>query len=1089
MINSFQGFDARGTLINTRWRTRLFLGYAIQRDMFSPVPPVETLANTRVMYDAIKKCPSLNITVIKSRIRREVEQEQASNDKLASRCDGSNAMTSDRTRNGSALEDTTKRRDGSKAVDIQMKRDGNGQVNSVERCDRNNAMDSQIKRDGRKAINFQIKRDGSIQVESLKRLDRNSLPNRDGSNVINVPFDRDEAKETRFRINRDGSEKMIPPMKRDGNDKMNLSKERDLNNIDYSMIERHGDSVRHSRIKRDVSKPSVQLDKSFALRMCDSPNVYMKSRIEYKTIYKAIDDNNLMTAEQLKAVCRLETKIMRSFPKYEKRCFKRNITISGRLTEICCPSWSLGNYIAALSWKPSCQDIDQNDVASMTKRLQKCAGLYNNQTLKENCWDYNNAAPYPYCVGIPIECIQYNAVFNILYYLTDKDFYGKAGDTKLTYALVLTPRWTDSPYSKQIFFTYIKDKTVTDDNVELVGSDFFNLKFHMFNKNLLGDLIYPSIALMIILIIMWFYTESLLLTFLLSVSVLSALILAYFFYMIVLRLDFFPFLNVTTLIFLVGIGADDAFVYTDVWRQAKQEHPGASLTDITSYTLKHASLSMFVTSLTTAGAFIANFSNEITTIKLFGLYAGIAILAKFSLMVTWFPAVCVINELYCARLMNKTAGLNWLSKCRVQYEKTFTRMSRYVFDDFLPRLVIRFKYAWLVLYTILTALGLFVLLGYPGLQLPTSSDFQIFAASHPLEKYDIYLKDKFRFELSPSQESATFPIDLFWGIEQKDYGDFLNPYSYGKFGWDPDFEIESPESQKWLMDFCQRIRQQDFYAEKLGSEKKCFIEVFYNQSCSDPLLPELCNYPCCKNTSFPFSNDVLNYCAISSAYRQKTLKYSVQESSIGSFIYNPAGKLLGIWIRIRSNVRMSRAYEPAHRFWNRIESWVQREMSTAPPGLRKGWFISNVEFYNLQRSLSRGTLFSLSISIATTFSVMVLTTANLFVSLYAILTIIGIIAVTIGSLVLNGWKLNILESITMSVAVGVSIDFAMHFGVAYCLAPDKNCRTSRVRYSLSRMGSAISMAAVTTFIAGNAIDNMPKLFAHDKISLSPNYTL
>jgi hypothetical protein len=342
----------------------------------------------------------------------------------------------------------------------------------------------------------------------------------------------------------------------------------------------------------------------------------------------------------------------------------------------------------------------------------------------------------------------------------------------------------------------------------------------------------------------------------------------------------------------------------------------------------------------------------------------------------------------------------------------------------------------------------------------------MFASSHPLETYDLCLKNKFRFEISPSQESATFPIDIFWGIQPDDYGDKLNPYSYGKFGWDQDFDIINRDSQKWLLDFCKRLRSQDFHAKKIGSEKKCFIEVYYNQTCNDPLVPELCYYPCCKNSTFPYSKDVLNFCAITNAYRRKVLQFKVQDSTIGSFIYDLEGNLKGIWLRIMSNVRLSRAYQPAHRFWERIESWMQKEMEKAPPGMNKGWFVSDLEFYNLQQSLSSGTLHSLSIAIATAFGVMVLTTMNVFVSFYAILTIIGIISVTIGSLVLSGWKLNILESITMSVAVGVSIDFSMHFGVAYCLATDKQSRRSRVRYSLSRMGSAITMAAVTTFLAG-----------------------
>ena len=63
----------------------------------------------------------------------------------------------------------------------------------------------------------------------------------------------------------------------------------------------------------------------------------------------------------------------------------------------------------------------------------------------------------------------------------------------------------------------------------------------------------------------------------------------------------------------------------------------------------------------------------------------------------------------------------------------------------------------------------------------------------------------------------------------------------------------------------------------------------------------------------------------------------------------------------------------------------------------------------------------------------------------------------------------------VSVAVGLSIDFTMHYGVAYTLAPDKSQRDSRVRYSLKHIASAITMAALTTFFTGRGIYNFNKL--------------
>ncbi len=148
-----------------------------------------------------------------------------------------------------------------------------------------------------------------------------------------------------------------------------------------------------------------------------------------------------------------------------------------------------------------------------------------------------------------------------------------------------------------------------------------------------------------------------------------------------------------------------------------------------------------------------------------------------------------------------------------------------------------------------------------------------------------------------------------------------------------------------------------------------------------------------------------------------------------------------------------------------MDAWITEELQYAPAGLSHGWFISNLEFYDLQDSLSDGTLVAMALSVAVAFSVMLLTTWNVIISLYAILSIAGTIFVTVGSLVLLGWELNVLESVTISVAVGLSVDFAVHYGVAYRLAPEPD-REGKVIFSLSRMGSAIAMAALTTFVAG-----------------------
>ena len=68
----------------------------------------------------------------------------------------------------------------------------------------------------------------------------------------------------------------------------------------------------------------------------------------------------------------------------------------------------------------------------------------------------------------------------------------------------------------------------------------------------------------------------------------------------------------------------------------------------------------------------------------------------------------------------------------------------------------------------------------------------------------------------------------------------------------------------------------------------------------------------------------------------------------------------------------------------------------------------------------------IGISIGIAFMVILMTTLNILLSFYSIITIFFILSVPIGILVLTGLELNIMESIVFSVAAGLSADFTLH---------------------------------------------------------------
>jgi len=118
-------------------------------------------------------------------------------------------------------------------------------------------------------------------------------------------------------------------------------------------------------------------------------------------------------------------------------------------------------------------------------------------------------------------------------------------------------------------------------------------------------------------------------------------------------------------------------------------------------------------------------------------------------------------------------------------------------------------------------------------------------------------------------------------------------------------------------------------------------------------------------------------------------------------------------------------------FWEIIEEftevWVGGNRDLSGTGLDEGWAISQLTLYDVQMSLADGVKQTLGVSMATAFVVLLATTMNLPITVAGMLCIGGILGSTIAILIGEGWKLSILESIVFSVAVGLSVDFCVHY--------------------------------------------------------------
>jgi hypothetical protein len=127
-----------------------------------------------------------------------------------------------------------------------------------------------------------------------------------------------------------------------------------------------------------------------------------------------------------------------------------------------------------------------------------------------------------------------------------------------------------------------------------------------------------------------------------------------------------------------------------------------------------------------------------------------------------------------------------------------------------------------------------------------------------------------------------------------------------------------------------------------------------------------------------------------------------------------------------------------------------------------GWYITQLE-------MVYGVVSSIGACCVLSWLVLSAGTANWILATYATATIMGIIIQVMGTLVwfnnpiysIGPGSLGIIETIGLSIAVGMSVDYTVHIVNAYnnCPSPD---RSSRIRFSMTLMGISITNGMIAT---------------------------
>lgn len=319
------------------------------------------------------------------------------------------------------------------------------------------------------------------------------------------------------------------------------------------------------------------------------------------------------------------------------------------------------------------------------------------------------------------------------------------------------------------------------------------------------------------------------------------------------------------------------------------------------------------------------------------------VLANLLLMLTWVPACVVVAErwgastcclcvppapVYAPQLPPRCSVLCALP---LRFCYFCAESARVFFEKVLPWVVVKPRYLWVVVLGGLAVCSALVVFYHPGLQLPDSQEFQLFARDHLFEQYDLEYKYKFWFERNLRKDIVNhMPVRVVWGIKAVDNGDHLNPASKGTLVFDDDFDIAHPQSQQWLHGFCRELRNQSFYLNTLGPLlPHCFIDTFKlwmeGRRCDDN---NKSRRPCCKDYAFPFPRWVFDRCihqGIEALY--ETPREYFIPGVAGPKFSRETQKVVAAVVEYDSSTLWSLSYATMHNFFEKVSQSGQSIIS------------------------------------------------------------------------------------------------------------------------------------------------------------------
>jgi len=167
----------------------------------------------------------------------------------------------------------------------------------------------------------------------------------------------------------------------------------------------------------------------------------------------------------------------------------------------------------------------------------------------------------------------------------------------------------------------------------------------IFDEQIDEDLLWSVASVMFVLFYLWVHIGSLFLAICSIIMILLSFPMTQMIYTYGTQITYNASLNQLTIFIIMGIAADDIFVFIDAWKQSGAYNLiSFSNERRMAYAFRRAQKSIFVTSTTTCVAFLANGLSDQVPIRGFGIFAAIIVPVNYLMVIFIMPSAVMIYE-------------------------------------------------------------------------------------------------------------------------------------------------------------------------------------------------------------------------------------------------------------------------------------------------------------------------------------------------------------------------------------------------------------------------------------------------------------